>query len=81
MKIQVFGSGCKKCKELHERVQKAVQLSGIDGSVEYVTDVREMVQIGIMSSPALVINGVPVLSGALPSIERVVEILEGSTIK
>ena len=75
MKIQVLGSGCKKCKELYERTLKAVHSIGIDISVEYITDVQKIVEMGVMSSPVLAISGKPVLVGELPSVEKIVEII------
>ena len=75
MKIEVLGSGCKKCKELYERTLKAVHSIGIDISVEYITDVQKIVEMGVMSSPVLAISGKPVLVGELPSVEKIVEII------
>ena len=76
MKIQVLGSGCKKCKELYERTQKAVQIAGVDASVEYITDVQKIVGMGLMSSPVLTINDKPVLVGMLPDVEKIIELLK-----
>ena len=76
MKIQVLGSGCKKCKELYERTQKAVQSLGLDVSVEYITDVQKIVEMGIISTPVLAINGKPVITGMLPDVEKIEELLK-----
>jgi len=81
MKIQVLGSGCKKCKELYERTQKAVQSIGLDASVEYITDVQKIVEMNVMSSPVLAIDGKPVLVGILPDIEKIAELLKSKTLK
>lgn len=75
MKIQVLGSGCKKCKELYERTQKAVQSIGIDATVEYITDVKKLLEMGVMSSPVLAINGNPVLVGVLPEVEKIKQVI------
>lgn len=71
MKIQVLGSGCKKCKELYERTKKAVEIIGKEIPVEYITDVQRIVEMGVMSSPVLTIDGKPVLVGELPSVEKI----------
>ena len=81
MKIQVFGSGCAKCKELYERTQKAVQSLGIDAAVEYITDVKKLLEMGVMSSPVLAINGSPVLVGVVPDVEKIKQIISGNTDK
>ena len=60
MKIEVLGSGCPTCKKLHETVVKIVKEENIDAEVEYSTEVKRMAELGIMSSPTLVINGIPV---------------------
>ena len=78
MKIQVLGSGCKKCKELYERTQKAVLSLGLDTSVEYITDVQKIVEMGIISTPVLAINGKPVITGMLPDIERIEKLLKAN---
>jgi small redox-active disulfide protein 2 len=75
MKIKVLGSGCKKCKELFERTQKAVQLVDVTIPVEYVTDVQEIIEMGVMTSPVLAIDGKPVLVGILPEAEKVKQII------
>jgi small redox-active disulfide protein 2 len=76
MEIQVLGSGCKKCKELYERTQKAAQSVGLGVSVEYITNVQKIVEMGLMSSPVLVVDGEPVVVGGLPDVEKIKEILK-----
>jgi len=60
MKISVLGSGCATCKKLYETVEYVVKKEGIDATVEYSDDVRKIVELGLMRSPVLVINGKPV---------------------
>jgi len=60
MKISVLGSGCATCKKLHETVIEVVKNEGIKADVEYSTDVTRIVELGLMHSPVLVIDGVPV---------------------
>jgi small redox-active disulfide protein 2 len=76
MKIQVLGSGCKKCKELYDRTQKAAQSIGLTDSVEYITDVQKIVQMNVMSSPVLAVDGKPILVGMLPDVEKIAELLK-----
>ena len=60
MKIEVLGSGCPTCKKLHEVVKKVVEDEKIDAEVEYSTDITRIVELGLMSSPVLVVDGKPV---------------------
>ena len=57
MKIRVVGSGCPTCKRLYETVQQAVKDLGIDAEVEYSTNIQEIVEMGLMQSPILIIDG------------------------
>lgn len=60
MKISVLGSGCATCKKLYETVVEVVKKENIDIEVEYSTDVTRIVELGLMHSPVLVIDGKPV---------------------
>lgn len=60
MKISVLGSGCATCKKLHEAVVEVVKKENIYTEVEYSTDVTRIVELGLMHSPVLVIDGKPV---------------------
>ncbi|MCK4919052.1 MAG: thioredoxin family protein [Candidatus Pacebacteria bacterium] len=61
--IQVLSSGCPTCKHLLETVKKIVAKLNIDIRVEYITDITKMVEMGVMTSPVLAVNGNPVLTG------------------
>lgn len=71
MTIQVLGSGCPTCKKLYELTQKAVEQLGLNEKVEYSTDVSKIIEMGVMSSPVLAVDGKPVLVGFLPDIEKI----------
>lgn len=76
MKIQVLGSGCPTCKKLLERTQQAVNDLSLNESVDYVTDISKLVEMGVMSSPVLAVDGKPILVGQLPDVEKIKEILK-----
>ena len=57
MKIQVLGTGCAKCKQLTANARKAVSELGIEATVEKVEDLREIMRFGVMTTPALVVDG------------------------
>ncbi len=74
MKIQVLGSGCATCKKLHETAQKAVLEMGRDEEVEYITGEKgtnAIIEMGIMQSPVLAVDGVPVMTGYTPDIQKI----------
>lgn len=73
--IEVLGSGCPKCHKLLEITKEILNQLDLDIEVVYVTEIEKMISMGIMSTPALAINGKPVLSGRLPSPEEVKEII------
>ena len=56
MIIQVLGSGCPTCKKLFELTKQAVGELGLETDVEYITDIQEIVKMGVMSTPVLAID-------------------------
>jgi len=75
MKIQVLGSGCPTCKNLFELTKTAVAELGIETEVEYSTDISKIIEMGIMQSPVLAIDGKPAMigSGNLDKIKEVIK--------
>jgi len=76
MKIQVLGSGCPTCKMLYGLTKQAVEELGLKTEVEYITDVQKIIEMGVISSPVLAINGRPVISGLLPDVEKIKEVIK-----
>lgn len=74
-KIQVLGSGCPTCKKLFELTQKAVAELDLKTEVEHITDIQKIIELGVMSSPVLTINGKVALVGQLPSLDKIKEIV------
>ena len=54
--IKVLGAGCKSCHKQYENVKEAVQKMGLSVEVEYITDMEKVMEYGVMSMPALVVN-------------------------
>lgn len=73
--IQVLGSGCPTCKKLFELTKKAANELDLKTEVEYVTDIQKIIELGVMSSPVLTINGKVALVGQLPSLDKIKELL------
>ncbi len=77
MKLQVLGSGCPSCKRLYEMTKQAAADLGLDADVEYVTDIQQILAMGLMSSPVLAVDGKPVIVGFVPgSVDKVKELLK-----
>lgn len=73
--ITVLGSGCATCKNLFEQTKRAVDELNLGIEVEYSTDIQRLLALGLMSSPALVINDAPVLVGSVPDYIRLKDIV------
>jgi small redox-active disulfide protein 2 len=63
MNVKVLGPGCAKCKKLYAEAEKAVSQSGLAAELEKVEKIDEIMKYGIMSTPALVIDGEVKCSG------------------
>jgi len=75
MKIEILGTGCAKCKSLHENVKKAVAESGKNAEVVKVEDIPSIMKYGVMSTPALVIDGKVRVSGKVASVVEIMGML------
>ena len=75
MEIKVLGTGCAKCKSLEKITREAVKELNLNASVEKVEDIMQIMEYGIMRTPGLVINGKVVLSGQLPKINEMKQLL------
>ncbi len=71
MEIKVYGPGCAKCVAVEKLVREVVSQKSPDISVEKISDIREMMKAGILSTPAVVIDGVLKSSGRVPSKEEI----------
>ncbi len=76
MEIKVLGTGCANCKTLEKHVISALEEMGINTQVEKVEDIQKIMSYGIMRTPGLVIDGKVVLSGRVPSVKEIKEIIE-----
>ena len=70
-KLQILGSGCPKCAQLAANAEEAAKALGIDYELEKVTDVKAMMQMGVMLTPALVVDGAVKAVGKVPSVEDI----------
>jgi small redox-active disulfide protein 2 len=75
LKIQIAGSGCSKCAQLYERAEAVAKELGIDYEIEKVTDMNAIIDMGVMMTPALLVNGKVKSAGKLPSQEAMKKFL------
>ena len=76
MDIKVLGSGCEKCSKLYDNTCKALENLGIEAEVQKVEDLLEIVLFGVMSVPALMVNGKILLSGRTATAEEITKLLK-----
>ncbi len=70
-KIQILGTGCEKCKNLAKNAEAAVKEAGIDYELQKVTQINDIMKMGVMVTPALVINGEVKIAGKVASADEI----------
>jgi small redox-active disulfide protein 2 len=71
MEIKVLGTGCPKCKALEKATREAVLEAGITADVTKVEDIVDIMNYGVMITPALVVDGKVLLKGRVPSVTEI----------
>jgi len=67
MKVEVLGTGCPKCRKTEELILQTIKKLGVGAEIVHVTDLNEIIDRGVMMTPAIVIDGVKVLEGKIPT--------------
>ena len=70
-KLQILGTGCPKCKKLAENTEAAAKALGIEYTIEKVTDINEIMKMGVMMTPALAVDGQLKVVGKVPDSEAI----------
>lgn len=81
MKIEVYGTGCPKCNMLEANVKKVLKNLGVQAEVSKVTDIEKIVNKGLMSTPALAIDGEVVVAGRVASVGELTELVSSRRAK
>ncbi len=71
MKIEVLGMGCSNCNRLYQNTLEAVKQSAKEIQVEKVEDIQKIMSYGVLSTPALAIDGVVKVAGKVPKVEEI----------
>ena len=75
MEIKILGPGCPKCKTLEKLTREVVEKSGIDANVTKVDDIVAIMNYGVMTTPALVIDEKVAVKGRVPSAEEILKLI------
>ncbi len=74
--VKVLGSGCKKCNQLEQATKEALESLSMDTEIDHVTDFADIASYGVMTTPALVVDGKVVSYGKVLKTDEVVKILQ-----
>ena len=75
MQLLVLGPGCARCKTLAQLTEQAVKELGISAEINKVTDLKQIMALGVMMTPALAVNGTVKLAGRVPSLDEIKKLL------
>ncbi|WCJ59385.1 thioredoxin family protein [Fontisphaera persica] len=78
LQILVLGPGCARCKTLAQLTEQAVKELGIPAEIHKVTEVKQIVSLGVMMTPALAVNGNLKLSGKVPTLAELKALLQSA---
>jgi small redox-active disulfide protein 2 len=73
--LQILGMGCPKCRTLAERTEAAARALGLDYRLEKVSDLDAIVALGVMTTPALVVDGQLKVAGHVPTVDAIKTLL------
>lgn len=75
MEILVLGPGCAKCVKTYEAIKKVIEETGVDATIRKIDDIMEIMKWGVMSTPAIVLDGEVKIKGYAPSETEVRKLL------
>lgn len=75
MEIKILGTGCPKCQATYQIVEKVVRENGIEAQLTKVEDIVEILNAGVMTTPAVVVDGKVEIKGHVPTVNEVKKIL------
>ncbi|MEO0098968.1 MAG: thioredoxin family protein [candidate division WOR-3 bacterium] len=75
MKIQIAGPGCPRCQATEKNLKDACAELGIAADISHLYDIKEFAKLGVLMTPAVIIDGKVVISGKVPTVEEIKKIL------
>jgi len=76
MKIEILGTGCSKCRQTEKIVRRAVEETGVTVDIMKIEDLQDIIDRGVMMTPAVVVDGDVKIMGHIPSVEEVKKLLK-----
>lgn len=77
-KIEILGPGCSRCKETYRVVRQVVETDHLEADVEKVESVERMIELGLLATPGVAVDGKVVLSGRIPKADELRKLLAGA---
>ncbi|MGZ6989266.1 MAG: MTH895/ArsE family thioredoxin-like protein [Thermoanaerobaculia bacterium] len=77
-KIEILGPGCTRCKETYRVVQHVVETDHLEADVEKVESLERMIELGLLATPGVAVDGKVVFSGRIPKADEIRQLLTGS---
>lgn len=74
--VKVLGTGCRKCNQLYDEVTKAIAQSGVEVDLSKVEKIDEIAAYGVLSTPALVVDGQVKSTGKIPKADKIISWLK-----
>lgn len=81
MNLLVIGPGCTKCKTLAQFTEQAVNELGLKADINKVTDLKQIMALGVMMTPALAVNGTVKVVGRVPSVAEIKTLLQQAGVE
>ena len=75
MEIKVIGEGCEKCDRLYENTCLAAKELGLEASIDKVEDLMDIVRLGVMTTPSVMVDGKLIISGRVPKVKDIMKML------
>ena len=75
MEIKVIGEGCEKCDKLYGNTCLAVKELGLEASIDKVEDLMDIVRLGVMTTPSVMVDGKLIISGRVPKVKEIIKLL------
>ncbi|MEA5030797.1 MAG: thioredoxin family protein [Sphaerochaeta sp.] len=76
MVIQILGTGCPKCKTLEANARQAIEAGGIDATIEKITEIDQIMDMGVMMTPALAIDGIVKSAGKVLNKDQILAFIK-----
>ena len=76
MNIKVIGEGCEKCDQLYKNTKDAIDELGIEATLEKVEDLIEIVKLGVLTAPSIMVDGKLIVSGQVASTKTIIKLLK-----